>query len=383
MSLLKSITDYFSKLGSGAAELPSDSAAEEEKRVHFTSADQRGTSVERINGTKVIRAQNEEGRSTLIICTDNGQSINMDEQGNIFIGSGKIGDTGDGGKLTIRPWGDMMVKAADCFDMEVENLCKSEKPMSIKVYGNINVESVGGDAFISGSNVAVRAKKDLVLAGSNVKIQAGEGSGLCTIDAGSFDTNVGFINHKVTGGFVSTVTGEYTIRQILDPRASFNITSAGHASLKFGGDLNTIVTGKADISILGTPPKPIPTAKDPVNTLSLKVAAGNALMSLPAGNLTQTVVGALTQSITGNITSTAEGNMTYTHTGNITKTVTGTTQTTTTGNATETYQAKRTLNVTGNNSETFQGTHTENTTGVATYTAQGAMVIAGATIKLN
>ena len=58
--------------------------------------------------------------------------------------------------------------------MEVENLCKSEKPMSIKVYGNINVESVGGDAFISGSNVAVRAKKDLVLAGSNVKIQAGE-----------------------------------------------------------------------------------------------------------------------------------------------------------------------------------------------------------------
>ena len=34
MSLLKSITDYFSKLGSGAAELPSD-PAEEEKASSF------------------------------------------------------------------------------------------------------------------------------------------------------------------------------------------------------------------------------------------------------------------------------------------------------------------------------------------------------------
>ena len=72
------------------------------------SADQRSTSVDRINGVKITKAQNEEGRVTLIICTDNGQSIHMDDTGNIFFGCGKIGEDETGGQMTMRPQGDMM-----------------------------------------------------------------------------------------------------------------------------------------------------------------------------------------------------------------------------------------------------------------------------------
>ena len=60
-----------------------------------------------------MKAQNEDGRVTYIVCTDNGQSLNMDETGNIFLGCGKIGDDESGGECGIRPHGSMFVKVGD------------------------------------------------------------------------------------------------------------------------------------------------------------------------------------------------------------------------------------------------------------------------------
>ena len=69
---------YFDALSSGGANLPdgSDSPYERSTETPPHSSDTRGTSVERLNGTKVIRAMNEDGRCTMILCTDNGQVIN-------------------------------------------------------------------------------------------------------------------------------------------------------------------------------------------------------------------------------------------------------------------------------------------------------------------
>ena len=336
-----------------------------------------------MNGVKVIKAQNEEGRVTYIVCTDNGQSINMDETGNIFIGCGKIGDDEGGGQLTARPQGAMTVKVGDTLSIEVENKLDEEKPLSVKVFGDINMEAVGGDLHLAGNNVNINAKTDLYLKGSKVSLQGGDGAGgAVEIVANTFKTDTVFINNKVTGGVTQNVFGEYTIRQLLDPRASFNIISSGAMNITSGGDFSLNGAGRAEVLIAGLPPKPIPTAKSPA-AFTLTVGTGNALMSLGAGNLNQSVTGALTQAVTGAITSTFDGNIVSTFKGNVTRDYKGTMVDNIDGNVTKTYKGTYTQSVTGNHLVTSKGQYNHNVTGTFNMISQGVVTITGTQIYLN
>ena len=62
----------------------------------------------------------------------------------------------------------MTVKVGDTLSIEVENKLDEEKPLSVKVFGDINMEAVGGDLHLAGNNVNINAKTDLHLIGSKV-----------------------------------------------------------------------------------------------------------------------------------------------------------------------------------------------------------------------
>lgn len=385
MSKSDSILNYLEQLASFNSSLPDGSEGLNKPAVKTPphSGTQRTSSSDKVNGVKVIKAQNEEGRVTYIVCTDNGQSINMDETGNIFIGCGKIGDDESGGQLTARPHGAMTVKVGDTLSIEVENKLDEEKPLSLKVFGDINMEAVGGDVHMAGNNVNITAKTDLHLKGSKVLLQGGDGAGgAVEIVANTFKTDTVFINNTVSGAVTQNVFGEYTIRQLLDPRASFNIISSGAMNITSGGDFSLNGAGRAEVLIAGLPPKPIPTAKSPA-AFTLSVGTGNALMNLGAGNLNQSVTGALTQAVTGAITSTFDGNIVSSFKGNVTRDYKGTMIDNVDGNVTTTYKGNYIQNVTGSHTVTSSGQFTHNITGVASILAQGVMTISGAQIYLN
>ena len=385
MSKSDSILNYLEQLASFNSSLPDGSEGLNKPAVKTPphSGTQRTSSSDKVNGVKVIKAQNEEGRVTYIVCTDNGQSINMDETGNIFIGCGKIGDDESGGQLTARPHGAMTVKVGDTLSIEVENKLDEEKPLSLKVFGDINMEAVGGDVHMAGNNVNITAKTDLHLKGSKVLLQGGDGAGgAVEIVANTFKTDTVFINNTVSGAVTQNVFGEYTIRQLLDPRASFNIISSGAMNITSGGDFSLNGAGRAEVLIAGLPPKPIPTAKSPA-AFTLSVGTGNALMNLGAGNLNQSVTGALTQAVTGAITSTFDGNIVSSFKGNVTRDYKGTMIDNVDGNVTTTYKGNYIQNVTGSHTVTSSGQFTHNITGVASILAQGLMTISGAQIYLN
>jgi len=402
MSLTKeSLQNYLKSLNDFIADLPDGSGGPNDAPVATPphSADQRTTSVEKINGVKITKAMNEEGRVTLIICTDNGQSINMDDTGNMFFGCGKVGEDESGGQLTMRPQGDMTVKVGGRMAIEVENLLDETKPISVVSYGDINVESKGGDVFLKGDNVTIRALKDLNLSGSNVNIQGGDNAGgSVSLVANTFETDTTFIKNTVTGGITQNILGEATVRQILDPRASHNITSAGHLKITCAGDLSVDVGGKMEVNVAGTPPKPIPVVKNPAS-FSLSVAQGNSIHTIAAGNFTEAITGNVTRTNTGNTTEKYDGNYVESSSGNYTNevsgnfvedikgnqtlTTTGNFSNTITGNETRAVTGNSTITRTGNTSYTYSGNLTETVAGLMTTTVTGNLTITGAQIFLN
>lgn len=380
-----SVQNYLDALASASASLPDGSGGPNEPAVATPphAADQRTTSVERINGVKVTKAMNEDGRVTLIICTDNGQSIHMDDTGNIFMGCGKIGDDDSGGQITLRPHGDMTVKVGGKLSLEVENLLDEDKPLSVVTFGDVNVESKGGDVFLKGGNVTVRALKDLNLIGEKVNIQGGDGGGgTVGITANKFSTDVTFVENTVSGGITNNVLGQVTDRQVLDPRSLRSITSSGHLKITAAGDLSIDVGGKMEVNVAGTPPKPIPTVKNP-STFSLTVAQGNVTQTIAAGNLTEkytgnvsTVIeGNVTEQITGNLTESATGNYTNTIEGNFTEAITGNYTNTVTGNSTETFTGNYTSTYSGNMVQTVAGLMTTTVTGNITFTSSAQIFL--------
>lgn len=385
MSKADSILNYLEQLASFNSSLPDGSEGLNQPSVPTPphSGTQRTSSSDKLNGVKVIKAQNEDGRATYIICTDNGQSINMDETGNIFIGCGKIGDDEMGGQVTVRPHGMMTVKVGDTLNIEVENKLDQEKPLSLKVFGDINMEAVGGDVHMAGNNVNISAKTDLHLKGSKILLQGGDGAGgSVEIVGNTFKTDTTFINNKVTGGVTQNVYGEYTIRQLLDPRASFNITSSGAMNIQAGGDLSVNGLGRAEVLVAGLPPKPIPTAKSP-NAFTLSVGTGNAVATIGAGNFTSSVTGNNTHTTTGNSTSTYTGNSTIKYDGNFVSNYTGNYNETITGNSNLTNQGSYTQTISGVHTITTNAQFTHNISGLASILASGAMTIGGSQIYLN
>ena len=378
----KSIDKYFEDVIKDG--LPVDADLTQVIKTPPHSGTQRTSSANKLNGVKEMKAQNEEGRVTYIVCTDNGQSLNMDETGNIFLGCGKIGDDESGGNMGIRPHGSMVVKIGDTLNIEIENKQKDEKPLSLKVYGDINLEAEGGDVALKGKNVKISADSQLTLQSNDIFVGDTDGAcGIVKITTGTLKTDTFFIKNTVNGGITQDVTGEYSINQLVDPRSSFNITSAGATTLTFGNDVSVSTGGKAEVYVAGIPGRPIPTCKSP-NAFTFSVGTGNSLVSFKAGNVISDIkAGNHTHTTTGNATSTITGNQTKTISGNHTSTYSGTFNETVSGNTTLTNSGTYTQTITGVHTLTSNAQYTHNITGIASIISKGVMTITGTQINLN
>ena len=337
---------------------------------------------ERLLGVKIIRQVNPEGRITFILATDNGQKLDFDEKGNVFLGAAKVGDDETGGNVTLRSWGDLTLKIGGKLNLEVENFIDEEKPVSIKVGGDCNIEAVDGHLALKGKNVSVRADSDLNLFGANIKMQAGDGGGgNLSVTAGNIKTVSSFIENETSGWF-QKVAGEYTIKQTEDPRAIFNINTLGHLKIQSIGDCSVKHGGRFSHMIGGIVPKPpTVTGKD---AYSILVSKGDTSWTSTAGNHTEIFTA-------GNVTKTmSSGNLTQTVTGNYTRATTKDLTETATKSYTLAYMDGKTTaggnqvtDVTGNLTQTTKGTYSHIITGLATIKADGLMTIKGSVINLN
>ena len=207
--------------------------------------------------------------------------------------------------------------------------------------------------------------------------------GIVKIATGTLKTDTFFIKNTVNGGITQDVTGEYSINQLVDPRSSFNITSAGATTLTFGNDVSVSTGGRAELHVAGLPAKPIPTCKSP-NAFTFTVGTGNSLVSFNAGNVITDIKGGNhTHTTTGNSTSTITGAQTKTISGNHTSTYSGSFTESITGATTLTNQAAYTQTITGVHTVDSKGSYTHNITGITSILGSGIMTITGTQINLN
>ena len=258
----------------------------------------------RLLGTKEMRHLNDENRATYLVATDNGQSIYMDETGNIFIGSAKVGEDEQGGQIILRSQGDMVLKCGGRMVIEIENFLKAEKPLSVKIGGDINIESVAHTVHIGGKNINIKADQELHLSGEKVSIEAGKAAGNFEINCGNFAMNNATAAIKSSGPWKHELESNYELHQkhmkgtmLLNSRGVIDMRSLDSMKLDVGGRLHVDVGGVGK-----WPNTPAPHSfKLTAKTGDAKVEFTDGKMDLTVGkNFTETIMGNNSQTITGN-----------------------------------------------------------------------------------
>ena len=190
--------------------------------------------------------------------TNGSCSIHMDNTNNMVLSAGNPGQAGCGGKLVVNT-GDQLQKSS-AFAMEItgkENggLTNTEEgsdgnveetvepPYSLKVYGDVLIECVGGDVKLKGDNVQINASNNLTLSsGKDVNIQAGVNGGNINLSGGNVKIDTGFLEKKVSGGEYTDGAGEVQTDQIkLGSTNTINTI----------GDINRTITGNYTCGITG------------------------------------------------------------------------------------------------------------------------------------
>jgi hypothetical protein len=114
---------------------------------------------------------------------------------------------------------------------------------SLKVEGDILLESVGGEVVVKGDNITLNALNTLNLkSGKDINIQAGDQSGKITMNCSKFDLNAAFFNKDISGGEYSSGSGENKVEQY-NPNATTEITTPGSIKYTVNGDYEVGVTG--------------------------------------------------------------------------------------------------------------------------------------------
>jgi len=265
----------------------------------------------RLLGTKELRHLNDENRATYLLATDNGQSIYMDETGNIFIGSAKIGEDEQGGQVIIRSQGNLVLKCGGRMLIEVENLLNEEKPLSLKIGGEINIESTGNQVSIHGKNVKVSADTDLTLSGEKVMIQAGKGAGNFEVTCGEFAMDNTLANIQSSGPWKHTLESNYELYQN-HLKGTMHFNSRGVIDIRSTDSMKLDVGGRLHVDVGGVgkwPNTPAP------HSFKLTAKTGDAKMEFTEGKMDLTVGKNYTETIGGNNTQTITGNHTFTQSG--------------------------------------------------------------------
>lgn len=265
----------------------------------------------RLLGTKELRHLNDENRATYLVATDNGQSIYMDETGNVFIGSAKVGEDEQGGQIILRSQGNMVLKVGGRLLIEIENLLDEEKPLSLKIGGELNIESTGNTVNIHGKNVKVSADQELHLAGEKVSIEAGKGAGNLEMICGSFAMENTNADIKSSGPWKHELESNYELHQN-HLKGTMHFNSRGVIDIRSTDSMKLDVGGRLHVDVGGVgkwPNTPAP------HSFKLTAKTGDASMEFTDGKMDLTVGKNFTETIRGNNTQTITGNHTFTQNG--------------------------------------------------------------------
>ena len=265
----------------------------------------------RLLGTKEMRHLNDENKATYLLATDNGQSIYMDETGNVFIGSAKVGEDEQGGQIILRSQGNMVLKVGGRLLIEIENLLDEEKPLSLKIGGELNIESTGNTVNIHGKNVKVSADQELHLAGEKVSIEAGKGAGNLEMICGSFAMENTNADIKSSGPWKHELESNYELHQN-HLKGTMHFNSRGVIDIRSTDSMKLDVGGRLHVDVGGVgkwPNTPAP------HSFKLTAKTGDAKMEFTEGKMDLTVGKNFTETIGGNNTQTITGNHTFTQNG--------------------------------------------------------------------
>jgi len=185
-------------------------------------------------------------------------AFHIDNNNNITFSAGAPSQSGCGGKLVMNS--QAQIQKTKSVSIEVtgrddggtqskdtdENGNVSEETLpsySLKVYGPVFIEAIGGDVAVKGDNVTINASSTLNLkSGKDINIQAGEKGGKITVNGGTFDLNTAYFNKNVTAGEYSEGAGEFKVTQNKEG-ASVDIDTPGSVKYTVNGDYTVGVKG--------------------------------------------------------------------------------------------------------------------------------------------
>lgn len=287
---------------------------------NYTTAPEDYISATKVNGVTEIKTRNPETQAIQYrILADNGAHLGIDESGSICLFSSRSpADDPETGQFKQRCAGKYLLKVGNEMSIEVENKEDYAVPLSIKVYGNVNIMAEGGTMNLGGADVTITAADSMTInAGRTLQLNAGQGgaggvvssvkNAINGVDAGEaggkIELNAGEIVQK-SSAKTSNVNVTYEnisserALEMKDPRGTFKISSLGHLEFDVKGDSVETVYGKKSTKIYGRPSVPMPHPSAPKDSvwdiqlgrssespydLKIKGSKGNADISFPSG----------------------------------------------------------------------------------------------------
>lgn len=192
--------------------------------------------------------------------TNGEMAIHFDTLNNMIFTAGAPSDSGCGGKMInvskggkIDKHSSVSIEVTGRQDDGKISKTKTDKgtteetkvpAYSLKVYGDILIECIGGEVAVKGDNITLNAASTLNLkSGKDINIEAGEKSGRINLNGGALNINTAHLNKKVTGVESSEGAGEVSTEQY-HKGASNTISTPGSIKYTVNGDYELGVTGK-------------------------------------------------------------------------------------------------------------------------------------------
>ena len=185
-------------------------------------------------------------------------ALHFDNNNNITMSAGPPGQSGCGGKMItnvqqqLTKAKSVVVEVTGRDDGGVVNKEKGENgnieedslpSYSLKVYGPVMIEALGGDVAIKGDNVTLNAGSTLNLrSNKDINIQAGENGGKINMLGSSVNLDAAFFNKNISGSDTTTGAGEVRVEQ---NKAGAEVTYNTPGSVRY------IVNGNYTVGVKG------------------------------------------------------------------------------------------------------------------------------------
>lgn len=199
------------------------------------------------------------------LLSDGEKSIHFTNKNDIVLSAGKPSQGGCGGKFVTNT--QEQIHSATAIAIEVSgrenettetqnsdgNVDKQEAPAySLKVYGDIQIECVGGNVAIKGDSITLNANNTLnLVSGKDINLQAGKDGGNIQMTAANVKMDAAFLKKKASNGEYSDGTAEVQTDQYL-PGSSTTINSVGDYIVILNGKYDYTTTGNYSLNVQGT-----------------------------------------------------------------------------------------------------------------------------------